>query len=123
VVAGTPVYPAKYFFGLLKKVSGINENVGSNIQTNILTKRTSMEQKVYYLVITYVNTHSLVLKNSSKQCAYFELEARVEELRVIPGTALRITEPEQIKVNVYGFLSLPREALKMPSLKVILCVM
>jgi hypothetical protein len=39
VVAGTPVYPAKYFFGLLKKVSGINENVGSNIQNEYFNEK------------------------------------------------------------------------------------
>ena len=60
-----------------------------------------MEEKAYELFIKYINTHSLMSKNAAKKCAYLELEGRVEELSVIPGTEHRIKELEEIKAKVF----------------------
>ena len=62
-----------------------------------------MEEKAYELFIKYINTHSLMSKNAAKTCAYLELEGRVEELSIIPGTESRIRELEQIKMKILDF--------------------
>ena len=59
-----------------------------------------MEEKAYELFIKYINTHSLMSKNAAKTCAYLELEGRLEELKVIPGTESRMRELEEIKLKI-----------------------
>lgn len=59
-----------------------------------------MKEKAYELFLKYINTHSLMSKNAAKQCAYLEIQGRVEELSNVEGMQHRIMELEGIKEMV-----------------------